>query len=311
MSQNTNITHYNRLIRSAHAEQVLSKCKIYVDIDMLRKHNIRRQDSVNSEMYRYLKCASENKSYIHTKYYSRNKTTFRLFTTKGNLNLITLSDPDILSCIKSKYDDGYIVEIDYTSFEYTIMLNLLNIVNAPEDIHLETTNILGCSRDEAKKLNNAILYGSPVSTVISTINKKYDSSSIKKYISLINKIVTPIHEYENDNKDSYLKNGYVVNSYGRKIYPKRVGNIFNNVIQSIGSDIIIEAILRITDFIKNKDANLMFHRFDSLYLDISKDTLYKHLNGINNIMKQIPSPSPRLGTKIKIGKDLTTLEELV
>ena len=311
-----NITNntYDRLIRSAMCEEVLSTLNIHLNVhhlkEVIKRKNMAGTMDKKSDLFRYYQFAKNNDSFISTKYYSRDKITFRMFNKKGHLNLITLSDKDILKSVSSRMG-GYIVEIDYKAFEYTIMCDLLNIPDAPEDLHTEALGYLTwLNRDEVKKLNNAILYGGNIDTYISELrdHPKYEDDGIENYISLIVPFVIKIESFLEDQEFQYNKYGFVVNSYGRKIYPKDKRNIFNNVIQSIGSEILIDVIIELNKILSNnKNVKMLFHRFDALFFDISKEELPENINIINSLMKSIANGF-KLQTNISVGKNLTSMQ---
>ncbi len=307
------ISNYKRMIRSTQAEQILSTSKIKINVDKLRPHVIGSKK--DSEVYKYMKNASQGNGFIQSEYDSMGKITARMFTRKGSLNLITLSDDKVLKSMDSRYPDGQIVVIDYTAFEPSIICSLLGKV-MPLDIHgWACTLFPNIPRNVLKLWNMRLLYSKEYDIMIQKLNDVLTNEfnthelQINVYIHTMRKIRNAIEDYVNSHKDEFGVNGYVLNSYGRKIYPKEQGNIFNNIIQSIGSEILIEIIIKLHDFLGGKEAHIMFHRFDALYFDISRDALFSHLGGIIKIMESI-NDSIDLKVGIKIGGDLTSLKEL-
>jgi len=309
-------TTYNRLLKSALCEEILSTFDIHLNVHYLNtiinKKRLAGTMDKNSELYRYYKYAINNNRKIKTEYYSRNKTTFRMFTKKGHLNLITLADKIILTAISSR-TGGYIAEIDYKAFEYTIICSLLNIPNAPEDLHTEAQGWLTwLNRDEVKRVNNAILYGGNIEAYISELKDHPDCEDemVDGYISLIVPFVVKRDSFIEDHEHMYNSHGYVINSYGRKIYPTSNKNIFNNIIQSIGSEILIDLIIEFNTKLSDVDGiNVLFHRFDSIFFDLSKENIKENLLYINNIMKSI-NGDINLQTNISVGKNLTSMKRV-
>lgn len=311
------VTTYKRLIRSAQAEQILSKSKVYLDIPKLRPHIIGSGVDKTSELYRYLKYASQHGSYISTEYNSKQKTTARMFTKKGNLNLITLSDDRILSALRSRYDEGYILCLDYNNFEPSIIRCEIGDV-MPESIHDWAVDLFHSDklpRKVIKLYNMQLLYSTDfvfmVSKLSSVLKDEYecDDFDILEYVERLASIREFIADYVALQSESFENAGFITNSYGRKIYPRDKNNIFNNAIQSIGSEILVEAIIALNDYTQDKEMHLLFHRFDSLYIDISKVALYKHLSKIKGIMEGV-NQNVNLTVGISVGKNITDLKEL-
>jgi len=131
----------------------------------------------------------------------------------------------------------------------------------------------------------------------------------REYVKFILTMREKISEFIKPHLDSYREFGYVINPYGRKIYPKSEDVIFNNIAQSIGSEILIDCIVKLNSFIQKKRINILFQRFDSVYFDFDKENLYNHLEDIYNIMCNI-NPDIELKAKINVGTSVGTLKEL-
>lgn len=301
---------YVRLLMSDIAEDILSKSNIYTDKSILNSEHLKRKllsgVDKSSDLYKFTKASNKNGGWISTKYFSKDKVTHRMFCKKGHLNLITLSDPSVMSSIVSRYDDGFIVEIDYSQFEPTIMQNLIGY-NFPGDVHDLVSDALEIGRDDAKKINNAYFYGMAKNSVFNLAIEL--SAYPDKYFELMKGFEEAKNEFLIPHVDMFRSEGYVVNNYGRKIYPRIESNIFNNVIQSTGSDILIDVVISLNKKLENKKAHLLFHRFDSIFLDLSKECLHTDLKSIMDIMENI-NPDVRFETKVHIGKNMNDLKLL-
>lgn len=297
---------YTRLIRSAIARQILSNCDIHLDTCSLRTNILVNKSNHigTSELNKWLNAAYPNK-FVTTKYNSLKYTTHRMFVEKGQLNPITLSNPQILEAITSRYNDGKIYEIDWKCHEYTILKGLFPILkNYPDDIHTEVSNILKCSRSEAKQIDSLLLYGDDNEVVNWFNTSTYDE--IGWLYDLIRPIRIEISEYIDSQFETYIKSGYVINLYGRKIYPKSKRNIFNNIVQSIGVELLVETIIKLHNLFGMTDGyNLLFHRFDALYFDLESDIL------INKIISTMENIDPRFNLKVNIksGDNLREIKE--
>jgi len=296
VSMNDTKRHYDRLIAASKAEQILGKSKIYVNVPALKIINKLRP---TKERNQYL-INSIDTGYIQTKYSSKDKITARMFTTPGNLNLITLSDEDILNCIVSKYGrEGILVELDFKQFEPTIMSKLIGY-SFDGDIHTIVSKKLKMTRNDAKILNNAYFYGASEET----INQKfYVGGDIKDYLDMMEDFNNAKDKFLEPHLEMYEKNGYIINPYGRKVFPREKRNIFNNMIQSTGSDILIDTIIKLNQ----ENLNVILHRFDSLFFDLKKLNIYLELEEIITIMTE---NNYNLEVSVLVGKNLNKLKKL-
>jgi len=293
--------NYNRLIKASQAEKILGSCKIHIDVSKLSIFN--QVNPSDEKMAYYL--AAKDTGFISTKYASRGKITARMFTTPNNLNLITLSDSEILKCIDSRFDPGYIVEIDYSSYEFGIACGLMGFTDFDGlDVHQMVAEELKIERNKAKKLVYAMLYGMSDSNLANIVTPY----QIDNLTSLFMEFLNAKNEYLISLESQFDTSQYVTNVFGRKIYPKHKGNIFNNVIQTTGSDIMIDTVIRIK---KLEKFNILFHRFDSLYFDFTKDDLYKSLSTLIEAMNQSElEVNFNLQTAVYVGKSAHNLKKL-
>jgi len=306
------ITTYQRILKSSIAEQILADCKIYVDVDTLRPHLIGDRVSKGSEVYKYMKNASQGGGFVSTKYHSKDIITARMFTCKNHLNVITLSDPVVLSAMKSRYDRGVMAVLDYKAYEPSIIRHILGN-SFPENFHTWAAQILCLDRSDVKRVNMALLYcedfeARAVHTVDDLVGMGCDPNHIVSYICHMEDIRNKIDEFVGPHIKTYQKYGYIVNSFGRKIYPKESRNIFSNMIQSIGSEIIVDAIIDTNEFLSGKKSHLLFHKFDSLYFDISRGDFSKNIDAIVKIMESIGGEI-QLKVGIQLGNSLNSLKD--
>jgi hypothetical protein len=307
---------YSRILKSALVDKILSNCKIRVDIKKLQAIKLM---SKNAEIARYLKRSIEGNGFISSKYYSRDKRTFRSFTKKGELNLINLNNDHILDSIVSRYDGGKIVNIDYKNYEYAISRALIFGESFPKDIHEFCMSCLpGMGKVEAKRINFIMMYDlnpynvdDQIESVIEYLKEEYGEDNVQKYLDVIFTIRELSKEFTSKNVSNYRSHGYVVNDWGRKIYPKNELSIFNNIIQSNGVELLIDTIERLDqESKKENDWHILFQRFDSIYFDFSPGAIEAgKIDVVKNIMENINGKID-LSTNIKIGDSVYKLREL-
>ena len=287
---------YKRLLVSAKAEQIMNSCSVFCEPELLRTEYIKKlyTKNIDKEFKQFYQLSNQNKL-IKTKYYSRDKRTFRLFTMSGYPNLITLSNPVVMKAMKSRFLNGSLAMVDYDSFEFKIIASVLEIDDFPNDIHGFVQEEFGCSRSDAKKANGLMFYG----------NKNLPAES-PEAIKLFSEIRDKIDAYTRNQELMYNENGFVLNCYGRKIYPKNKFSIFNNIIQSTGSEILIDCVLALHEYLKTKRIKMMMHRFDSLFFDASPDS-GRDLLAIKDIMENI-NPDIPLTATLSVAPNLHNLK---
>jgi len=298
---------YDRLIDTARAEKILSNSTIHVDMDKLRAYVLtHRRDK---EAWRFLRLSAEGNGYLTCQWYGRDKRTYRIYPKKGEPQLTTLSNVGILSSFTSRHQSGKIVCIDYNQFEYSIIRCLLDLKDAPIDIHSWAADVLSMPRDVCKILNNAILYGSndDVQRRAKDLYERVERKGVEKYLRMIIQIRSKIDTFILDKKDSFIRNGYIINGYGRRIYPKNNSSIFNNLIQCVGSEIMIDTIINLNS-VNSNSWNIMFQRFDAIYFDFSEKALKDELDEVKKIIVG-SNKDIDLSATISIGDSVATLKE--
>lgn len=304
------ISTYERMYVTSIAENILADAKIKMNMTKLKSlHMLGVKDAT-----KYYKNAVSNNGYIKTSYDHRPYITNRMFTKKGELNIITLSDKRILECMVSRYVDGLVACLDFSSFDPSIMRGVLGDI-FPDNFHDWSTELLGCDRNVAKLYNLRLLYAKDLNASMMASATEMMSSGITEdkvfeYLSRISSIKKDIKLFSHNHMDTYSRKGYVVNAYGRKIYPKTADNIFSNIIQSNGSEILVDAIINIAKFSKNKNINILFHRFDAIYLDFSRADFLKNINKLINLMGSSGgSKVGNLKVDVTVGKNIGSLKD--
>lgn len=208
-------------------------------------------------------------------------------TITGRINPIGKYNPQNLNKsnndrenIISRFKNGKIIVYDYTSFEARIALYLCGDENFIEkykdkDLHYETARILFergninmAERDFSKTINHSLLYGSSKKSVMEKLscfespeNKFYE---IKSFLKPLLKKAFEINRF-------FKENGYVINSWGTIIYPNKDFAAFNNYIQSSATEVLLDKIYEIKEFLNNYKSKFLFQVHDSLVFDVSGD----------------------------------------
>lgn len=240
-------------------EEELSKCKIWIDLNLLETYPETFQDTINS---------IKTKDYIIQEQQGSNKTTGRIFVKNSEISVQTMSK-NLLPIVKPKNSDYFLLDVDYRYFEFTIMCYLYNI-EFEGDPHLYLANLIFGDknrRQEAKTINYAIIYGGNIDYILKT-NNAFDQKGKLEELYL-----NKIRVLEEELKEYYNQNGHIVNYFGRRIYPKKETAILNNFISSTAADFLITKLYKLFNYLQNTNSTIVFQKHDSILFNISKDEL--------------------------------------
>jgi len=187
--------------------------------------------------------------------------------------------------IISRFDDGKIVVFDYTSFESRIALYFCENEkfireNYQKDLHFEvakliflTTYISEDQREFSKIVNHSIMYGASKNTILEKL-KNFNNSD--RIYDSVKEFLKPIMKQSYEIKKFNEENGYIINKWGTIIRPKSSKDYasFNNYIQSTATEILVDKLFEIKNFIRNYKSELIFQVHDSLIFDICKEEKY-------------------------------------
>lgn len=220
----------------------------------------------------------------------------RISTVTGRLK--TVSGPMLLhlpkiyrSVLKSRWNDGHIIALDYKSLEPRVLLavNGTQPIEEEKDIYKAIKNSLfsdnqEISRDTIKKIVLSEIYGAGFET-------------LKKQLPLVQnleKIVALISEWfkldilkENLNREWKSTNHrWITNYYGRRVKTENSHTLINHFIQSTAVDVALFGFKHIVEYIENigriNDIIPMFILHDAIIFDIKQDAC-DILNGLCKI----------------------------
>lgn len=182
--------------------------------------------------------------------------TGRLTTKKNSFPILTLNK-DWRKIIEPNKD--WIIELDFNAAELRTLLALNGHTQPQEDIHeWNITNIYNDtgSREEAKKSIFAWLYN-PESQD-KRANKYYDRDAVQ---------------------DKYFHGDKIINPFDREI-DCDAKHALNYTIQSTTSDVVLRQMIKVFEFLKDKDSKVLFCLHDSVVLDMTSEECKKHLREI-------------------------------
>jgi len=218
------------------------------------------------------------------------KVSYDMFATKTG-RLTVKSGPQILTLkkshrqiIKSRYKDGIIKQIDYTSLEPRVALAITG-QSPQKDIYTDVAKIVfdgEVTRKIAKLATISFLYG---------MGKRKMSEVINRSGYLLDDIIVRLEEYfglhdvVGDLEAQQKNNAGIKNYFGRFIeevdQPRH--KLYNHYIQSTDVDVALTGFRQITDNIKEKNLRLtpIFVLHDALIIDCHPDDI-RHLEDIKN-----------------------------
>lgn len=223
------------------------------------------------------------KKYTKSKYSNKRSVTGRIYCVSGFNTQMIPKKSDIRKQIVSRYDGGKIVVFDYVSFESKISLYYSKnkqFINKykDKDLHLETAkaifgldNLSEQQRKIGKDVNHAILYGGGDTTVLKILktvpNKNLALQNAKNFLEPILDVV----EYINN---IYKEIGYLKSDFGVIIKPTKDYAAFNNFIQFMASEIVVDKLFEIKEFLKGKKIQFLFQVHDSFVFDFHPTELF-------------------------------------
>lgn len=179
--------------------------------------------------------------------------------------------------IISRFPQGKIIVFDYTSFEARIGLYScedIDFINKfkKSDLHYETaviifgrTQISKDDREFAKTINHAILYGMSKQHILDKLSYLKNPEETLYNIQVF---LAPLLKKSKQVFDGLEKRGYIINNWGSIVYPEKEFAAYNNYIQSSATEILIDKLYEIKEFLATYRSKFLFQVHDSLVFDI-------------------------------------------
>lgn len=246
----------------------------------------------------------QNKNLI-LKYSNKRTITGRINCVDKKFNPQLLpKNSEIRSQIVSEFKFGKIHVFDYVSFETKLSVYLTKneeFIKKLEnnDIHQETSKIIfekniitPNERKIGKQINHAIIYGVGNEKLKSILQQNNINT---KVIDKIKKFLKPIIENSKELSENFKKQGFITNPYNTVIYPNKEWAVYNNYVQSIAADMVIDKLFKIKNFLKNYKSNFMYQVYDSFVFDIHPDE-----SEITEFIKKILESNGKYNFEVKI-----------
>ena len=223
---------------------------------------------------------------LHPKFSQTNVVTGRLSCSDPNFQNIPRGDKlPIKRVIQSRFDDGEIIEMDFAQLEFRVAAFLSQDKQAMQDIlegvdvHQNTANVIGCSRQDAKAHTFKPLYGGMSGT-----------DEEKKYYTYFRKRYKGITEWQERTEDTAISTSFVTLPSGRQYYFEGIkraswggSNFYTQVrnypVQGFATgDIVPVACIDIYNSMKNMRTRLINTVHDSIIIDVHPKEVDSVLN---------------------------------
>ncbi len=246
---------------------------------------------------------------LHTSYNQAITTTWRLSSTNPNLQNIPSWNSiawEIRTAFISRFEKGKIISFDYSQVELRILAimsqdtNLIEAFNKWFDIHQKTAELIQTTdRRIAKAVNFWVIYWISWFWLSKMIN--ISVSEANNYIKKFFENYPKVKEYIDNTIKFCEKNSYVESLFWRKRYISGINDsnkiiktkaereAINMPIQWTSADIIKIAMIKVNNFLKEKNlqTKLIMQVHDELVFDVypwEEETIKKE---IKNIMENV------------------------
>lgn len=236
----------------------------FIDKRVLLEHLKNKEDLQNSILKNYV---PNKQGFLQIPEYDRISSRTGRVSIEQGPNVLILNKK-YRNIFKSRFKNGKILSLDFSSLETRIFMNFAGLSNIPIDIYQHIKEELfgdkNVDRGDVKKIVISLMYGANDET----INKNLNHISYKECEILIKEIKEYIcYESCLDNLVKIFSNGVIQNLYGRKILTEE-RNVVNSFIQSTGVDLAIEGFINIIKNNDNKHFIPLFFIHDALIVDV-------------------------------------------
>lgn len=184
--------------------------------------------------------------------------------------------------IVSRFEGGRIFVCDYNSFETRISMFLTKNKEfiqeyKDKDLHIEVAKEIFIKDDEistkqretSKFINHALLYGASHNRLKEILSNLVEEDEKEERLYFVKKMLEPIIKNSKAINEECNKNGYIKTPWGSIVWPDKEYAAYNNLVQTIASEIIVDKILEINELLKDKESKFLFSIHDSMVFDIS------------------------------------------
>lgn len=212
--------------------------------------------------------------------YDRFGTITGRLTVESGPQILTLKR-DYRSLIKSSYENGKIIYIDYAALEARILLYEAGMRCDHADMYSYISQELfggSASRDAIKGAVISELYGSGKYSLGEQLG--IEGHELDEFVGKVRRFFKT-NELKKRIKDEFIKLGYITNRYGRKVTPSAPLDhvLINSYAQSTGVDVSLLGFSSIVKDLKRfPNIKPLFVLHDALILDVPEENVQDVLN---------------------------------
>ena len=255
----------------------------------IEKHGVKVTDNV-CDIFdeRVRKHISDGKLYSQ---YNLWTSTGRPSNSFGSVNFAALPPEKRGAFIP---ENDALVEFDFDAYHLRLIGELVDYQFGKESVHQHLADFYESTYEESKQISFKLLYGGI-------------TDEIRKKVPFFDKV----QNYINLKWDEFNKRNHVLTDiYNRRITTSNNNDmnrnkLFNYLIQAFETERNVKRILKIQDYLKDKETNLVLYGYDSFIFDLSKQDGVNILKNIKNILEKDNYP-----TKIKIGYTYNRMRDI-
>lgn len=267
----------------------------------------------------------DDNSIIHTKFQITGTSTGRLASQNPNIQNIlkptsNVYDPNynypVKALFMSRFDNGYIFNIDYKSLEYFVAglitkdLGLMQTLmdgadihksNASKAFHVPFDEVTADQRFKAKSVGFGLMYGETEQGLAETLHSSLEEAkdTMQKVLGAmptLSKVIDAVHNFVEQRGYVETIRGHVrrlpdakYGSYGSKARALRQS--FNALVQGSGANVTNTALIKVREVLRGYKSELVATVHDSIVLDVHPDEVMVVPRLVKEIMEQVEIPT--------------------
>ena len=281
---------------------------------------------IRTTYIRKFKETMSNEKTIHCNFNITGTCSGRLSCSNPNLQALPRNDADENSSTEARNavkraivsrEGRTFIEADFSQLELRVAADLSDSKTMKEifasgiDFHQATADKMNCTRQIAKGLNFAILYGAGAEKVayLLKISTGEARSYLKTYFATFPELRALAKKAQHTatvRKYIRIFSGRIRHYYGmEQDYHKAL----NNLIQGSGAEACRYALQRIDKSLIGKDAQIVLTVHDSIVVETNDNILNEIILIVKECMENQPWCSVKLKADIKIGKRLSEMKK--
>lgn len=231
-------------------------------------------------------------SVIHTDYRQAGTRTGRFSSANPNMQNLKKNDTDLNSNLVRRAivprENSRLFMIDYDQMEYRLMLDyagsksLIDLVLGGLDVHTATAKVANVERSIAKNVNFGTIYGQGMDSLAASIGCSKEEA--KKIQASIFDAAPEIKSLIDNVKAAALSRRYIYNWAGRKyMFPYRNMSYKapNTLIQGGAAEVVRFAMTEIDEFLVSKKA------YSRMLLNVHDELIFEIVDGEEDLVSEI------------------------